>query len=386
MCSEMELARTRITKLEEEVKLLGAKQKKLPNKSMLRPDHSKVFENDVSNNFLTQSFLICLKRLQVVLKELKLTSAVSRCSDSKDPSQEIQGILDSVYATVREFAPKVNRLILESHGPLNFNNSSNKKAEISYCTVPRNGNGKKPSQYCSTKSASSLSLSDQNPEKKDKYCENLFEVLDKNRLSESVSTTSSRIQTSTMVKDDVSNKSSQTTNSRNFASPKSPPVFDAPQKSQQSDASCVIPQDSSRTDTNNFCVNSLKSLQSGLEELLQELSEKINDAPSDKINSKSQLTITGNLADLTNQEEESHYSTDFDSFRSSIKSISNYSSQSNVENRRPSSSKSKKLRHFGLQQHKPFSSSSSSIDLSSIVDLLGNFSVEDIGSGTLTPP
>ena len=184
--SEMELARTRITKLEKEVKHIGAKQKKFAMQSVL-PDHSKVFENDVFNHSLTQSFLICLKRLQGVLKELKLTSAVSRCSDLKDPSQDIQGILDSVYTAVREFAPNVNRLISESYRPLNdVNDSSNKATAISSCTVPRNEDGKHPAEYRSAKStSSSFSSNDQKPEKRDKNCENLFKVLDKN-LVESV--------------------------------------------------------------------------------------------------------------------------------------------------------------------------------------------------------
>ena len=378
--SEMELARTRITKLEKEVKHIGAKQKKFAMQSVL-PDHSKVFENDVFNHSLTQSFLICLKRLQGVLKELKLTSAVSRCSDLKDPSQDIQGILDSVYTAVREFAPNVNRLISESYRPLNdVNDSSNKATAISSCTVPRNEDGKHPAEYRSAKStSSSFSSNDQKPEKRDKNCENLFKVLDKN-LVESVSFASDRIQTSAMVKADVSNHS-QTINLVNFSAPKPPPVFDVSQKRQQNSLQ------------RSTCVNSLKSLQSNLEEILQELSEKINDASIDQMNLGSQLTLTGNFTDLNNQEAESHYSTDFDSVCSSIKSISKYSS---IANRRPSYSdktltKSEvptesKKRNFGFQEHPHFSSSSSSLNLSSIVDLLGNFSVEDIGSSTLTPP
>jgi hypothetical protein len=167
----------------------------------------------------------------------------------------------------------------------------------------------------------------------------------------------------------------------NFSAPKPPPVFDVSQKRQQNSLQ------------GSTCVNSLKSLKSNLEEILQELSEKINDASIDQMNLGSQLTLTGNFTDLNNQEAESHYSTDFDSVCSSIKSISKYSS---IANRRPSYSdktltKSEvptesKKRNFGFQERPHFSSSSSSLNLSSIVDLLGNFSVEDIGSSTLTPP
>ena len=370
--SEMESARTRITKLEEDVKHLGAKQKVLPIKPMFS-DHSKVVENDISNDSLNQSFLMCLKRLQDVLKELKLTSALSRCSDLKDPSQEIQEILDSVYAAVREFAPKMNHLILESCRPLT------KVAKISSDTIQGEKTDKQTVEHYSEKLVSS-SFDQKLKDERYKYSEYLFEVSDKNRRFEYVSTASSEIQTSVMVKG-CRTQLTRDTNLVKSASPKSPQVSDASQK-KQNDVSFACPQNSSRNVTNNFCVNSLKSLQNNLEEILQELNGKINDASSDEMNSRSQLTINGNFSDLTNQESEPHYSMDFDSFRTSKNSISNIS---NDENRRPSSSTSKKRRHFSFQEHKGFSSSSS-INLSSIVDLLGNFSVEDIGSSTLTPP
>lgn len=372
--SEMESARTRITKLEEDVVHLGAKQKMIPMKPMLS-DHPKVVKNDISNDSLTQSFLICLERLQDVLKELKLTSAVShRRSDTKDPSQEIQGILDSVYAAVHEFAPKMNHLILESCRPLT------KGEEISNETISRKGKGKKPVKQCSDKQENSSFSFDQKVKERYVYSENLFDVLDKNHRCESVSTTTSgKMHTSVMV-----NKGGLTRdiNLVKSASPK-PPQFDA-QRKGQNDVSLASSQDASRNITNNYCVNSLKSLQSNLEEILQELSEKIDNASSDETNSRSQLlTINGNLSDLTNQEVEPHYSMDFDSFCTSQNSVSTIS---NDEKCRPSSSRSKKRRNFSLQEPKAFSSSSSSINLSSIVDLLGNFSVEDIGSSTLTPP
>ncbi len=364
----MESARTRITKLEEDVIHLGAKQKMLPMKPMLF-DHPKVVKNDISNDSLTQSFLICLERLQDVLKELKLTSAVSRCSDSKDPSQEIQGILDSVYAAVREFAPKMNHLILESCRPLT------KAAEISNETILRKGKGKQPVEKCSEKQENSSFSFDQKVEERYVYSENLFEVLDKNHRCESVSTTSGKMQNSVMVKGGLT----RDINLVKSASPK-PPQFD---EKGQNGVSLASSQNSSRKVTNNYCLNSLKSLQSNLEEILQELNEKLDNASSDETNSRSQLTINGNLSDLTNQEAEPHYSMDFDSFCTSKNSVSNIS---NDENCRPSSSRSKKRRNVRTQEPKAFSSSSSSINLSSIVDLLGNFSVEDIGSSTLTPP
>lgn len=140
-------------------------------------------------------------------------------------------------------------------------------------------------------------------------------------------------------------------------------------------------------DESDSRVNSLKDLRSNLEELLEKINTKMETCVVE--DSKSQLTISENDSQFSlSNRSVSRYSMDFDSL-----SVSAHLSLNNLaevySNRQTKESYDKLARNNLVSTtfyHKNNTSCSSSLNLSSIVDLLGNFSVADIGSSTLTPP
>lgn len=99
--------KARIAMLEEEVRELAMKHKRPPvSKKIL--GSGKVVEGGAVSGPLTRSVLICMERLQGVLRELKMTSAALHHCEEKDRNQEIQIILDAVYAAIRELEPQAN--------------------------------------------------------------------------------------------------------------------------------------------------------------------------------------------------------------------------------------------------------------------------------------
>ena len=147
-------------------------------------------------------------------------------------------------------------------------------------------------------------------------------------------------------------------------------------------------------------LSSLKSLQGNLEEMLQQF--RLKEDPSINM-SRMQNTLVSmdsmrsERPAANRKSPDDQYSMDFDSTGTSIRSISIKSKHSNGS--RPASAAalapvpaapvmfaggpSKSRKNANQSNH---SKSSSTLNMSSIVDLLGDFSLADIGSSTLTPP
>ena len=406
---EMESAWTRISRLEKEVKQLNKHKKSSATLKLADPCNI----NDISNDSLTQSFQICLRRLQDVLKELKLASA-SQQRESRNPSEEIQMILDVVYATVREFGPNAMQL-KAAHRQTNYRDGLESYPHSAEYDIRTQENGAKKENNIAFTEISANAGAMQKADESEQFKIQPFNEID---FPSRQSATSSLIidfpvnvkktlkssNNPLLMLNKVSSKDAVTkAHDRDLSSGSvdgavvisaSANLVGSSVKSQiltHQSTGRKNQEVSSRKKKDDSRASSLKSLQNNLEELLGHLTKKSDDV-SEMHQSQSQLTIGGNFPDLsmTNQEAESHYSTDFDSLSSTF--IQNVSTTIDVL-RTETRKKNRVLRMESKQgadtqviQDRNISCSSSSLNLSSIVDLLGNFSVEDIGSSTLTPP
>ncbi|KAI9560494.1 hypothetical protein GHT06_011427 [Daphnia sinensis] len=344
--------KAKIATLEEEVRELSIKNK-TSSESMMMSSSPKFTESDDFSSPFTRSMLMCLRRLQDLLRELKIISAAPHHCSATVRSQEIQVILDAVYAAAHQFDPKGNRAKSENY---------------------------KTTENCSPRG--STKTMNYKAEKTGKYSENPSN--DFHQVCQGQRTTSD--------KDNTTTPKDLATFSRVMSSVESlfhghSPINDPSQIMQ--DPSAISQQDSSKSITSNLRVNSLKSLQTSLEGLRQQLDRK-NDVSLDQRNLIPELTNSRSIGDLTSQIAGSHYSTSFNSFSTSSASSllicnSSIEIRTEVSNGLPHSD-TKQPKQICLEKESIPSPPSSTIDLSSIVDLLGNFSIDDIGSSTLTPP
>lgn len=225
-------------------------------------------------------------------------------------------------------------------------------------------------------------------EETDKYCENPSAVFHKNSRGESVIPNRGN---ATMLEAENLTNLSRARSLVESVFHEHSPQNDSSQIVQD-DNSLISLQESSGNITSSLRLKSLKSLQTDLEGLRQQLDAKNDDASSLKRNLVSELTASRSLCDLTSQEDAtSRYSTYFDSFCTSsaseqLMSSSSTEVRSEIQNGYFPPSEVKQSNNVRLEKESILSPMSSSIDLSSIVNLLGNFSVDDIGSSTLTPP
>lgn len=164
-------------------------------------------------------------------------------------------------------------------------------------------------------------------------------------------------------------------------------------RKQNSEASEKRPEVASDQSIPKERINSLKSLQNNLEGLLEQFQPRESEAFEMSRYANSLLPANDGVSVSEGENvrnERSDYSMDFDSTTTSIRTISNELKKFS-RNATPSFNNipagKKTLVNSGKAKDKPSTSrSSSTLNLSSIVDLLGDFSVGDIGSSTLTPP
>ncbi|KZS21852.1 putative Centrosomal protein of 78 kDa [Daphnia magna] len=354
---EVRSVKAKIATLEEEVRELTIINKK-PSGSMMISSSPKVVESNALSSPFTRSILLSLMRLQELLRELKITSAAPHHCEANVRSQDIQVILDVVYAAVRQFDPKTNRAKLsEKYATVATENHS-----LRGTTKTVNYKAERTGKYCENPSGDFHQV-----------CQGQIITPDKEN---------------TTITEDLSTLSRAMSLVESLFHGHSP--MNDPSQILQ-DPSTISLQDSSRNITSNFRVNSLKSLQTSLEGLRQQLDGK-KDISLDQRNFIPELTDSRNICDFTSQEQAgSHYSTCFNSFCTSSAS-SRLISKSSIEMRTEVSndylphSDTKQSKKVCLDKESIPSPLSSTIDLSSIVDLLGNFSIDDIGSSTLTPP
>ncbi|XP_057364604.1 protein Cep78 homolog [Daphnia carinata] len=348
---EVRTVKAKIATLEEEVRELSIKNKTCSG-SMMISSSSKFAESDALSSTFTRSVLMCLRRLQDLLRELKITSSVPHNCQAKVQGQEIQVILDAVYAAARQFDPKANRAKSEK-------NVTSENCSLMGSTKTINYKVEKSGKSCENTSGDFP-----------KVCQGQSVISDKENT-----TTTEDLAT-------LSRSMSLVESLFNGHSPRN-------NRSQiMQEQSAVSLHDSSRSTTSNLRVNSLKSLRTSLEGLRQELDRK-NDLSIDQRNLIPDLT--DNRSVCSQEQAGSHYSTCFNSFCTSSASsrpISNSSTEmrTKVSNDSLPHSDTKQTKKICLEKDSIPSPPSSTINLSSIVDLLGNFSIDDIGSSTLTPP
>ncbi|XP_059350303.1 LOW QUALITY PROTEIN: uncharacterized protein LOC130685483 [Daphnia carinata] len=323
---EVRTVKAKIATLEEEVRELSIKNK-TSSGSMMISSSPKFAESDGLSSTFTRSVLMCLRQLQDLLRELKITSSVPHHCQAKVQGQEIQVILDAVYAAARQFDPKANQA----------------KSE------------KVTSENCSLRG--STKTVNYKAEKSGKSCE--YTSGDFHKVCQGQSMISDKENTTTT--EDLATLSRTMSLVASLFNEHSP-MNDPSQIMQE--PSAVSHHDSSRSTTSNLLVNSLKSLRTSLE---------------------------GFLSVCSQEQAGSHNSTCFNSFCTSSASsrpISNSSTEmrTKVSNDSLPHSDTKQTKKIWLEKDSIPSPPSSTINLSSIVDLLGNFSIDDIGSSTLTPP
>ena len=135
---------------------------------------------------------------------------------------------------------------------------------------------------------------------------------------------------------------------------------------------------------------SLKNLKIDLEGLMHQFRPLPDPSFAQIVSPNS--TVTSSMPPSSKRDRENpaskslEYSMDFDSTSTSIRSISLKSNANKVplkdsrpKNAKENSVKAQQLRATGSQ-------SSSTLNLSSIIDLLGDYSLGDVGDSTLTPP
>lgn len=140
-------------------------------------------------------------------------------------------------------------------------------------------------------------------------------------------------------------------------------------------------------------ITSLKSIQNNLEGFLQQLTAKETE-PMEMSRYANSLLPANDGVSVSEEgnvrNEKSEYSMDFDSTATSIRTISNELKKLSRNGTPSFNSIHAEEKISGASQkakeRRSKSRSSSTLNLSSIVDLLGDFSVGDIGSSTLTPP
>lgn len=424
----METAWARIAKLECEVGQLRKKDQDRSFNSMLSNSHSSdVRKNqNVTDVVLTQSFEKCLRRLLEVLRELKFYSAVD-VRESKNSCLEIQRALDVLYAAVHEIVRKVNSpesetLIKENFNRFELHNSqdlhdgSNNSKNRFLPLAKRNSVEEFHFSERNTPTTHLSQINQAHSSKNYPYGQS-SRLLDEsaptleNRLVQSFHDQENQLDRLKLNTQEIKSRAEErlTISSTNFK-----PIMES--QFVPNVISLKYSSSSSKTDfkpkreevllssnqeslskklghSENTCTNSLKSLKSNLEELLQQFEKNNDDEQSSLLaveNLDSQTTIQENLQDLSAANQQgadlNYSSDDFNSLSNSVqlplKSVKSNDPSNFCNYNREEIHKLAINDSYQENQN----SCTSSLNLSSIVDLLGNFSVEDIGSSTVTPP
>ena len=443
MYGELETAWSKIAKLEVKVKQLKRKNNNFPwavasSPSMAYQDAGHVGGILVDPPTL-ESFQQCLGQLQTMLGELKVAHSAAIKQPVSNNGNEVEAILGTLHSAVRDLVSKVDhhrtteihqylqpastdtfkvrptQLLSDSLPSIRRNNNAdfgtgNRESnaspkELSRGPVLTNGPSQRASEVTNEDSSTKSSLK----VKAQHLVENgttkpssAPRTLTSTPLSEApVPKLDQLIRRSKTIASpdvtDTSAKGSATTVRGSANAPRPSAVVEKPMNEKQLATSEPVQTSDGRE-------KSLKSLKNNLEQIEKELLHQFRpngDQPT--------LHQIGNLGSLLSahssvaESSESHstqrnYSMDFDSTSTSIastayrpKSQQKTSKSEGPEPPARSNGNAKvpveKTKENGLKlDSKPGSRSSSTVNLSSIVDLLGDFSVGDLGSSTITPP
>ena len=357
---KLDSACSRISELENQIeKLYSASVRERNNASYTSRDLALV---DTQTELSVAS---CLRQLQEILRELRVASSFHE-REISHPGQEVQRVIDYLYSILPEMSRK--RSIADSHRDhqQTLENSSNLiQARLD---------------------VDETDIQDRFPFKENINIEIRKELsYSSNSISRKEQSKSWPVEKITELSPDESlgtiSRNSKASGSRG--------------NSQKEEKNAAVPVNNNLNlktiSSHSLAESSLKNLRSNLENVLQQISNQHNIDRDDKLDDfNSQLTLKESLPDLTmndgDEPTHSNYSLDFDSLSNSFKPLESKPKRNEDVNKMDWKEQPVNRQDSQELIISNISSSSSTLNLSSIVDLLGNFSIGDIGSSTLTPP
>ena len=340
--AELEAAWTRTGQLEKKLKHMKKQRTTKPVHDLLVESPAGVWVDPPT----LQAFQMCLGQLRVVLREFKNTSVARPATAPTANDEPVENMMEIIKTAIGELAIKMNPVEKIAPG-----------CQLNVPNVQRVN--------------SNLNSDRQNEQSR-------FPI--RSLMKETPTSVVSNVQrnlTSTPLSELA--KIADPRTGRQFPQPTVEQVHTT--KLQDESAKKSQSSISERTDS-EVRLTSLKSLKDNLENLLGQFQANQKDVSMTQMNSLISADMTASSRfpkpidpSGNRSSKSSEYSMDFDSTATSIRSISVKSKHFNeipIPATRP--------------KRKTSTKSSSTLNMSSIVDLLGDFSLADIGSSTLTPP
>lgn len=422
---ELELAWTKIAKLEAKIKQL--KRKKQPHNHVAPSSQpSPMMLHQETGMWVDQptleNFQYCLVQFQMMLRDLKQTHQSVSLTKPEQPGNQVTDVLSTLHSAVRDLVSKVSRSSSEEL-PRQFSTESSESRSsrpipaapyaiengpVSESSSGRRSRGTIPTTT-ETPSRSQTPSSARDgivpPDVRVHRLENptpaqlVSPVPDVQKVSVIPRTlTSTPLSEASAPKANPASTILKTVGSKKDTTP-SPLMSEAtpPAVVAREAVPSYKEPSSGEPSRSEGREKSLKNLKGDLEELLEQFRVPMEASSFKFATSLLSAKSSDDTTTASQSNKQNDYSMDFDSTTTSIQSIQPPKGRSSQKGTStpsipdkpagslPESRNSEKQKKSKTGSNSG-SGSSSTMNLSSIVDLLGDFSVNDIGSSTLTPP